>query len=609
MRNFSSFETVPVNHKLLLTFFIVLMPFLSRIWAQDVTLYDQQNGHYDFLMFGNTLNMAENGPGVSCQILTASSAQLNLSANNTIVKAFLYWAGSGTGDFDVRLNGVPITAARTFGLIQPSNMRPYFSAFADVTAQVQTTGSGAYTLSELDLTAIIAPYCPNGGNFGGWAIVVVYENPTLPLNQINIYDGLQGVPTELAITLDNLNVIDNAGSKIGFVAWEGDRSIAVNETLRINGNVVGNPPLNPVDNAFNGTNSFTGSTTLYNMDLDVYDIQSFIAAGDTTAEITLTSGQDFVMINTVVTKLNSRLPDATMAMTAAVSCNARQVSVHYEVFNVNASDDLPSGVPIAFYANGQFIGGSQTQAEIPVGGSQTGAVVLELPDGFPTDFNLTASVDDDGTGSGNVVEIDETNNGAGPVAISLPMSPGISLLPDVFTCNDGLTRGTFDFSAHASLAATGSNDLVTFHETLPDAQTGSNAITDAQNYQAVATSKTIYVRVDTPNCYAVTSFALKVRNCPPTVYNFISGSANGQNDDFFIKGLRDVFLNFKLQVFNRWGQLVWTGNNQSPNWNGRNNEGSIPYGKTTPSGTYFYVLELNDPDYPTPLRGFLYFAN
>jgi hypothetical protein len=76
-----------------------------------------------------------------------------------------------------------------------------------------------------------------------------------------------------------------------------------------------NLPLNPVDNAFNGTNSFTGSTSLYNMDLDVYTIQNNINIGDTSAQIQLTSGQDFVMINAIVTKLNSQLPDATPALT------------------------------------------------------------------------------------------------------------------------------------------------------------------------------------------------------------------------------------------------------------------------------------------------------
>jgi hypothetical protein len=63
------------------------------------------------------------------------------------------------------------------------------------------------------------------------------------------------VPNEINITLNSLNVIDNEDARIGFVAWEGDQFISVNETLRVNGNPLSNPPLNPVNNAFNGTNS------------------------------------------------------------------------------------------------------------------------------------------------------------------------------------------------------------------------------------------------------------------------------------------------------------------------------------------------------------------
>ena len=61
---------------------------------------------------------------------------------------------------------------------------------------------------------------------------------------------------------------------------------------------------------FNSTNSITNSNQLYNMDLDVYNIQNNINIGDTSALIQLTSGLDYVMINAIVTKLNSQLPDA-----------------------------------------------------------------------------------------------------------------------------------------------------------------------------------------------------------------------------------------------------------------------------------------------------------
>jgi putative exporter of polyketide antibiotics len=67
----------------------------------------------------------------------------------TKYKMPLYWAGSGFGDFTVKLNDQDI-AQRTFAVTQGSSGL-FFLAFADITAQVKSTGSGVYNLSELDL--------------------------------------------------------------------------------------------------------------------------------------------------------------------------------------------------------------------------------------------------------------------------------------------------------------------------------------------------------------------------------------------------------------------------------------------------------------------------
>lgn len=576
-------------------------------FAQDISLYQQFNGRYDFVFFGNTMNSVENGLSADCSILTTSSASLTLNPDDQITKAYLYWAGSGTGDFNVKLNGQDIVAERQFSIIQLVTNRPFFSAFTDVTAQVQATGNGSYTLSELDLSAVIPEYCTNGTNFAGWAIVVVYENPALPLNQLNVYDGLQRVPNALNITLDNLNVIDNDGAKIGFVAWEGDRFISVAETLSINGITVDNPPLNPGTNAFNGTNSFTGSTTLYNMDLDVYDIQGFIDIGDVSAEIQLTSGQDFVMINTVVTKLNSQLPDATVVIDdVEVSCDSRKIIVDYTVSNFNATQELPALTRIAFYADGQFVHTEQTQNIIAVGGSESGQASVVIPDDIPDTFELKLVVDDNGFGVGGVTELIETNNSYSTM-VDFKKLPALNPLPPLYSCNKGLGKGLYDFSDYADLVTSTPADIVSFHETPEEAESGSNAIINTTNYTANTTPKTIYIRVNNASCYTTTSFELLTRNCPPTVYNFISANGDAKNEEFFIDGLRDIFVNFKLSVYNRWGRLVWTGHNNAPFWTGKNNEGYIPDSGLTADGTYYYILELNDPDYPKPLVGFLYY--
>ncbi|NND10617.1 MAG: gliding motility-associated C-terminal domain-containing protein, partial [Flavobacteriaceae bacterium] len=327
-------------------------------YAQDVSLYSQFNGRYDYTAIGNTMNLQENGIAAPCTILTESGAILNLEVDQVIQAAYLYWAGTGEGDFDVVLNGNAISAERIFSESLDEN-RIFFAAFSDVTEQVIEQGNGIYTLSELDLTSIIGPYCPSGTNFAGWAITVIFQDNDLPLNQINVYDGLQSVPTELTITLENLNVLDNQDAKIGFIAWEGDSALAVNEQLTINGNLIGNPPLNPPNNAFNGTNSFTEESDLFNMDIDFYGIQDNISIGDTSATIQLTSGQDFVMINNIITVLNSQLPDATISIeNVLIECNSRNLTIDFIISNSNSTASLRINTPIAFYADSILIGQS-----------------------------------------------------------------------------------------------------------------------------------------------------------------------------------------------------------------------------------------------------------
>lgn len=555
------------------------------------------------------MNVAENTANDPCVNLTSSSATYNLNPGDVVQSAYLYWAGSGTGDFNVNLNGTPIVAERTFALTLASSGMPFFSAFADVTSLVSTTGSGNYTLSNLDVSSFLNPndYCINGTNFAGWAIVIVYQNNALPLNQLNVYDGLQNVPNALTINLSSLNVIDNADAKIGFVAWEGDRNIAVTETLTINGNIISNPPLNPANNAFNGTNSITGSTTLYNMDLDIYNIENNIAIGDTSALIQLTSGQDFVMINTVVTKLNSQLPDATISIDEIIEeCNSRLIRVNFTVYNTLSTNELPPGTPIAIYANGEFIQYTETTLPIPIDGSWSSQVIIEIPDTIPDGFTLLFVVDDDGTGTGIVTELLENNNTDQEI-ITFNISPNFNDLEPIISCNQGLTSGTFDFVNYDELVLANSTDaFIGYYESYEDAENDVNEILNTTNYNSIATPKEIFIRVENDNCFAITSFFLNVRNCPPTVYNYVSPNNDSYNETFFIKGLRDIFINFELEVYNRWGRLVWTGNNHTDDWDGFSTKGFKLDNELSPKGTYYYLLFLNDPDYPQPLTGFLY---
>lgn len=579
---------------------------ISQMTAQDITLYEQINGRYDFTFIGNTMNSAENNPTFSYITSSSSAAQLNMSPSDRIVRAYLYWAGSGDGDFQVNLNGNPLTADRTFSHARffSPNTFTYFSAFKDITSYVQATGNGTYTLSDLDISAFEALHYSRKTNFAGWAILIVYENPSLTLNQLNIYDGLQGVPDALQINLTNLFVLNNTNAKAGFIAWEGDSQLPT-ETFSVNNIAISNA-INPINNVFNSTNSITGSNTLYNMDLDVYEIDNYVAIGDTSASITLSSSQDFIMINTVITKLNSQLPDATVVINnVATLCNSREVNINYTVYNTNSTEILPANTSISFYSTGQFLGRTFTQNAIAIGGSETGTFSLNIPISISNNFNLQAVVDDMGNGIGTVNELNENNN-TFSVPVELTTSPDFNALEDLTSCNLGLTRGQFDFSSYESAVKTDPTQVVHFYETSTNAEADILALLNIANYEALSTPKEIFVRVDNDNCYAITSFSLLTRNCPPTVYNAVSANGDGSNDTFFIEGLRDVFVNFNLEIYNRWGKLVWTGNNSKADW-----DGSVPNaigGEKAPEGTYYYVLNLNDPDYPNALVGYLYLA-
>ena len=771
--------------------YFLLFNFINICYSQNVALFKQFSGRYDFTFIGNTLNTEENNsingePPPPCIILNTSSATLNLQPNDILVKAYLYWAGSGTGDFSIKLNNENIVPDRTFSDSTPTGLVD-FSAFKDITQQVKLTGNGLYTVSDFDISNVITPYCPSGSNFGGWAIVLVYKNDNLPFNQINIYDGLQSVPNFINITLNSLNVIDNADAKIGFVAWEGDKNLAENETLSFNGNILTNA-LNPPNNAFNGTSTVTGSDRLFNMDLDIYDIQNNISIGDTSATINLTSNQDFVMINVIVTKLNSKLPDATISLSnIQKTCNSRTILADFTIGNYNCTNFLPAGTKVAFYANNILVGSYDTPNDIPIDGNISGQISLIIPITIPSDFELKAVVDDNGNGTSSVAEIIENNNifiqnfafyvvpsfnilpnkyfcllsltnaifdfssylddvkvinsdtvsffessqnaadNFDPIlnssnyllsqatktifvriqnancfsitsfTINLVLFPKFNFLNDLFVCkqnanssfnftayltsvktnstdavsffeslnnansnkdaitnitkfipnetikeifvridngicysttsfkvnylglptfnllpnlekcNQGLTSGLFDFSEYLIKTKTNVTDVVTFHNSESDAISGSNSIGNNSNFLSETTPKQIFVRIENTNfCYNTTSFLLTTKRCPITIYNAVSPNNDGANDTFFIAGLRDVFLDFESEIYNRWGQLVYKGNNFNEDFSGYSNNGLYLDNKPLPAGTYFYVLKLNDKDYPKPYSGYLY---
>jgi len=87
---------------------------------------------------------------------------------------------------------------------------------------------------------------------------------------------------------------------------------------------------------------------------------------------------------------------------------------------------------------------------------------------------------------------------------------------------------------------------------------------------------------DANGCSATQSIDVQTTLCG--IPNVISPNNDGYNDVLDLIGFDVV----NLQIFNRWGRLVYEKNNYLQEWHGQNNQGN-----DLPTGTYFYFATLN----------------
>ncbi len=75
-----------------------------------------------------------------------------------------------------------------------------------------------------------------------------------------------------------------------------------------------------------------------------------------------------------------------------------------------------------------------------------------------------------------------------------------------------------------------------------------------------------------------------------------SPNGDGNNDTFIISGINRDTEQVELQIFNRWGSLVYGSEDYLNTWDGKANQGLkiISDGISLPEGTYFYVVTVKD---------------
>ena len=102
---------------------------------------------------------------------------------------------------------------------------------------------------------------------------------------------------------------------------------------------------------------------------------------------------------------------------------------------------------------------------------------------------------------------------------------------------------------------------------------------------------------------------VSLTDCTATADNFFipdgfSPNGDGVNETFQIIDIEFLFPNYALEIFNRYGNVLFKGDINKPAWDGKNSNSSFINGDA-PTGVYFYIIHYNK-DNLAPKQGQLY---
>lgn len=336
----------------------------------------------------------------SASTFNSSSATAQLPANVEVLFAGLYWGGE-TGGFGTSGVAAPselfkdevllrtpnssayqtVTAANCDETITGSSFGVYYSCFSDITTLVPQTGSGSYTVANIQTS--------QGFNSnGGWGIVFVYRDLNEPLRNIVVYDGFAAVTTASAASSQvTINVsgfttpaTGDVSTEVGIISYEGDM-LATNARARLNTTLISDA-VNPSNNIFNSTVAEFGQLSTsanpswrnkFGFDVDLFDLPGVLANNATSASITLETSGDFYYPAVVSFATELYAPDVFLSL-EVVDLNGGEVEpadvLEYRFFVENRGIDpadnvvIENGIPQGTtYQTGSLTIGNSAQTD------------------------------------------------------------------------------------------------------------------------------------------------------------------------------------------------------------------------------------------------------
>ncbi|MCB0435264.1 MAG: hypothetical protein KDD08_04255, partial [Mangrovimonas sp.] len=226
-------------------------------------------------------------------------------------------------------NYTEITAGAN-DIYYPTNSTTYsdgymYSAYAEITQYVIDNGLGEYFLADM---ALVEGDGGSTGYYGGWGMVVVYENSKMKWRDVTVFDGhayVIGDTADHTIDVSGFKAVQNGDVhiKIGMMAGEGDVGITGDyfQILRQSDNTFQNLSHsgNSTTNFFNSSIVTGGNTRNPNLqnntglDISMFDItntnNSIITNNQTSTQFHYGSTQDTYVIFNVTFAVDAYIPD------------------------------------------------------------------------------------------------------------------------------------------------------------------------------------------------------------------------------------------------------------------------------------------------------------
>ncbi len=127
----------------------------------------------------------------------------------------------------------------------------------------------------------------------------------------------------------------------------------------------------------------------------------------------------------------------------------------------------------------------------------------------------------------------------------------------------------------------------------------STALVDGTTYFASGT--------DAVGCESSERRPLQVEVAFCGIPEAFSPNEDNINDRFVIPDIATDFPNYTIEIFNRWGNVVFKGNSSTGDWDGVSNQSATLGDNILSAGVYFYILNYNDGQ-TAPVQGKVYLS-